>query len=391
MLTGPRATGKTTTAARHARSIARLDREAERSAFEADPDGALAAYSEPVLIDEWHLAPGVLGAVKRAVDSGSGGGRFLITGSARGKLKSETWPGTGRIVDLRMEGLTRRELSGALDGPTFLDRLSGDISDGFSTLSSPPGLVDYVDMALRGGFPEIETGLSEIAAKAWLGGYVDQLLTRDIDLLDERRDPEKMRRYFEALCLNTTGVPDHSTLYEAAGIDAHTAKAYDRLLENLFISRPIPAWSSNRVRRLVKSAKQLIVDPALAGSALSLSRADVMRDGNMIGRLIETFAIGQIRAEAEALGSRFRLHHLRDKGGAHEIDLIAEVPGGDLIAIEIKATSAPSRSDARHIRWLREQAGSRVIAGCVLHTGPIPLELDEAIYALPLYSLWTQS
>lgn len=65
VITGPRATGKTTTAARLARSTVRLDRGIEAEAFLADPDSALARQPEPVLLDEWQVVPSVLGAVKR--------------------------------------------------------------------------------------------------------------------------------------------------------------------------------------------------------------------------------------------------------------------------------------------------------------------------------------
>ena len=68
-MTGPRATGKTTSAERHANTVVGLDRAAEAVAFEADPDAALRAQREPVLLDEWQAVPGVLGAVKRAVDA----------------------------------------------------------------------------------------------------------------------------------------------------------------------------------------------------------------------------------------------------------------------------------------------------------------------------------
>src|SRR5439155_18378504 len=60
LLVGPRAAGKTTTAARHARTVIRLDREAEAAAFRADPDAALRDLEEPVLLDEWQVVPGVL-------------------------------------------------------------------------------------------------------------------------------------------------------------------------------------------------------------------------------------------------------------------------------------------------------------------------------------------
>src|SRR6476619_5073088 len=69
MVIGPRAAGKTTSAARRAASTVSLDREAEAIAFEGDPDAALRDLPEPVLLDEWQAVPGVLGAVKRAVDA----------------------------------------------------------------------------------------------------------------------------------------------------------------------------------------------------------------------------------------------------------------------------------------------------------------------------------
>ncbi len=89
-IVGPRATGKTTTAVRFARTVVQLDREAEAVAFRADPDAALRGLPEPVLLDEWQLVPGTLGAVKRAVDSRPDPGRFLVTGSVRGATSRAT-------------------------------------------------------------------------------------------------------------------------------------------------------------------------------------------------------------------------------------------------------------------------------------------------------------
>lgn len=91
MLTGPRATGKTTTALRHVIDTARLDRPGEAAAFQADPDAALAARPTPLLIDEWHVVPGVLGAVKRAVDTDPRPGRYVIPTSwtPRSRPRSE--------------------------------------------------------------------------------------------------------------------------------------------------------------------------------------------------------------------------------------------------------------------------------------------------------------
>jgi predicted AAA+ superfamily ATPase len=96
MVTGPRASGKTTTARRHAATLVRLDRPAEAATFRADPDAALAELEEPVLLDEWVEVPTILGAVKHIVDDDPRPGRFLLTGSVKADLEAATWPGTGR-------------------------------------------------------------------------------------------------------------------------------------------------------------------------------------------------------------------------------------------------------------------------------------------------------
>jgi uncharacterized protein len=386
-VTGPRASGKTTSAMRHAKSVVRLDDEGESLAFRADADAALAAAVKPVLLDEWQVVPQVLGAVKRAVDDNPVPSQFLLTGSVRAELTWATWPGTGRVVPIRMYGLTVRELTGGPDVGWFLDNLAAGRLDAFRTPPETPDLRGYVDLALRGGYPEV-VNLGTRARTRWLRGYVDQLITRDVASLTGRRDPVLLRRYLEALALNSSGLVESRTLYDSAKINRATAEAYDRLLTSLFIVESIPAWSSNRLSRLVKSAKRYIVDPSLIGALLRLDQRTVLRDGNLLGRLLDTFAMSQIRPGAELSDLGPRLYHLREKEGRHEVDLIAEMAAGDIVAVEIKATSAPRRNDASHLVWLRDLLGDRFLAGAVLHTGPRPFQLDERIFALPICTLW---
>jgi predicted AAA+ superfamily ATPase len=387
LLTGPRATGKTTTARRHAASVVRLDRAREAAAFLADPDVALRGLAEPLLLDEWQEVPGVLGAIKRSVDSDPRPGRFLLTGSVRADLDAQTWPGTGRVVRLAMQPLSVREITGRLDGALFLDRL---LAPDVASLG-PAGdadLADYLDLALRGGFPEPALRLEGFARQAWTDGYTEQLITRDAPAIAGDRDPEKLRRYLGALALNTAGVVENKTLYDAVGLNRRTAEAYEQLLKNLLILEAVPAWSSNRLTRLISTPKRYLIDASLVSSVLRLDRAAVLRDGNLLGRLVDTFVAAQIRPELMISRSRPRWYHLRDKGGRHEIDLVIEFGGGRVAGIEIKAGAAPNHHDARHLEWLREALGDRFVAGVVLHTGPRAFQLSERIYAAPISTLW---
>ena len=388
LIVGPRATGKTTSARRLARSVVRLDVPAEAASFRFDADAALGAMPTPVLLDEWQEVPGLMGAVRRAVDEDSSPGRFLLTGSARARRGSDVWSGIGRVVSLRMYGLTVRETVGHSDGPGFLERLATADLAAFPVPADPPNLIGYVDLALRGGFPTPFLRLVGGARQEWLDTYVDQLVTRDAETLGSTRDPVLLRRYLEALCVNTAGVVEDKSIYDAASISRMTAAAYERLLSDLFVFEALPAWSNNRLSRLVKGPKRYLVDTSLVAAALRLDQRAILRDGDLLGRVIDTFVVSQLRPEAELSPLRPRLYHLREKDGRHEIDLLAEVAGGDVVAIEIKATATPDIGDARHVAWLRDRLGQRFLAGAVLHTGPRPFGLGERIFALPICSLW---
>jgi len=387
MLVGPRAVGKTTTATRHARTIVRLDRSAEAVAFEADPDAALRGLPEPVALDEWQEVPGSLGAVKRAIDADPRPGRFLLTGSVRADLTAETWPATGRIVRLLMFGMTVDERVGRPDVVGLIDRLAAG-----SDLAATGDLLDlraYVELALRSGFPEPALSLSQAASRTWLEGYVDQLVTRDADLIEPGRDADRLRRYLEAYAVTSAGIVEETTLLEGAGVNRRTAQAYERLLTGLQVVHRLPAWSTNRLKRLIKSPKRYLSDPGLFAGVLRVDAAGILRDGDLLGRLLDTLVVAHLRVELQTSMARPRLFHLRTEQGRHEVDIVAELAGGGVVGIEIKANAAPRGEAARHLAWLRDQIGDRFVAGAVLHTGPRTYRLAERIVAAPIAALWS--
>lgn len=388
LVTGPRAAGKTTMARRLATGVMRLDDPALAAVVAADPDAALRRLPEPGLIDEWQEVPQVLGAVKRAVDDDPRPGRFLLTGSVEADLSARMWPGTGRVVRVVLHGLTRREIAGAVTGPGLVSiALSGDL-DAVRVPATPLDVNDYVALAAASGFPEPALRLRPAARWAWLDSYLDHVVTRDVVTAGQTRDPVRLRRFLEVLGLSTAGIPADATLSDAAGLDKRTIDAYDRLLTNLFLVDSVPAWMSNRLSRLLKRPKRYLADPALAMTAARVDIDDVLHDADLLGRLLDTFVTAQLRPEVELLRPRARLHHLRAEAGRHEIDLIIDLGRDRIIAIEIKAGTAPSNRDARHLAWLRNELGDAFVRGILFHTGPQPFDLDDRIWALPIATLW---
>jgi predicted AAA+ superfamily ATPase len=129
------------------------------------------------------------------------------------------------------------------------------------------------------------------------------------------RDPVRLRRYLQALAASTGGTPTIKTLIDAAGIDRATAIAYDGILEHLFITERLPAWSANQLSRLVRLPKRHLVDPAFVGPLLGIDARAVLRDGDLLGRLLDSFVVAQLRADCAVSGLFPRLFHLRDTNG----------------------------------------------------------------------------
>ena len=391
LVNGPRAAGKTTSARQHAATVVRLDQPAQAAAFRADPDGALRDRVEPILLDEWQEVPDVMGAVKRAVDDDPRPGRFVLTGSVRADLEERMWPGTGRLVRVQMFGMTEQEIrntSPMVPAPKLLDALVAGDASALSLPVPAHDLRDYIERAIRGGFPSLVLDHTPDTRDVWVDSYLEQLLTRDGHLRIADREQYKLARYFEAVAANSAGIVEHKTIYDAAAVDRRTADTYDGLLERLFITEQIPAWTSSRLDRLIKMPKRYVVDGALMAAALGATVDTILGDGDLLGRTIDTFVMAQLRPEISRLGRRARVHHLRTKAGREEIDIVIELPGGKLIGLEIEASAAPRPSDAKHLVWLQARFPERFVVGAVLHTGPDIIELGNRIHALPISSFW---
>ena len=249
------------------------------------------------------------------------------------------------------------------------------------------GVEDLVELAFRSGLPQAALARSERSRRSLLEGYVDQLVSRDAGSVAEI-DPLRLRRYLQAIASNTAGTPAHKLLYDAAQIDRQTALRYDSVLELVMAAEQLPAWSSNRMARLVQLPKRHLVDVSLLQTLVGVDARRARRDIDLLGRVLDSFVVAQLRPEVAVATNRHRLFHLRSANGRLEVDLLAELDDGRLIAIEVKADRAPDAHAARHLAAFRDLLPDRFAGGVVLHAGPNCYRISDRIVAAPISALW---
>ena len=385
LVVGPRGSGKSTSAATFARTIIDLSEPGPCRAAREDPDGVLASVPEPIVIDEWQEAPEIVGAVKRAgdADTSQNPGRFILTGSARAARQVATWPGTGRLIRVRMFGLTQGEIE-FNNAYNPIDALFGQHAPPQTACDLTRG--DYIERIVAGRFPAV-LGLEGRNRSRWFDAYVEQLVELDAAQVSGGNPrPQKIRSVLGSCAARTALELNKQATARDAGTTHATADAHLQLLEDLSVVTRIPAWHSRRLQRLNRSPKVHIVDPGLVAFLLHVDASVLTRDATLVGQLMETFVATELLPHVESASDTTRMFHYRDRSG-HEVDLLLE-QRGRLAAIEVKSASVVDRRDARNLLWLRDQLGEIFQIGAVLYTGRFPFRIDDRIWALPIGALW---
>jgi len=404
-LDGPKGVGKTATARERAAGAFALDDAETLELVRADP-GRLVGAPEPTLIDEWQRFPASWDLVRRAVDLRADPGRFLLTGSTSPQ-RPATHSGAGRIVSLRMRPLTLPERH--LQSPTvsLAALLRGTQSGGRVHISGATSvnLQTYAEQIAAGGFPGIRASSGRAstgrAQRAALRSYVDLVVDRDFPEAGLAvRNPAILRRWMAAYAAATATTASYDSLRDAASAGAANKPAksttipYQRTLERIWISDPLPAWSPSRnhLKRLTMAPKHHLADPALAVALTGLSLDDLLsgrrpvvavrRDGTFLGALFESLVALSLRVFAQ--GAEARVHHLRTMGGEREIDFIVAGPGGKVVALEVKLAQAVGDADVRHLTWLAERLGPDLLDAVVVTTGTEAYRRTDGIAVVPL-------
>lgn len=319
VLTGPRQVGKTTLAraiaAKHPRAVVLdLERESDRAQL-ADPELFLARHRQSlVVLDEVQNMPEIFSALRPEIDHDRHAGRFLLLGSASGKLLRQSAESlAGRVGYLELQPLLASEISADAD------------------------LASIQTLFLRGGFPLSYSAPTDLLSFAWRDDFIRTFLERDMPQLGITIPAGTLHRFWRMLAHLQGQIFNASQLGQSLGGASHTtvARYLDLLVDTMMVRRLEPLHV-NLGKRLVKSPKVYVRDCGLLHALLNLKTVNDLQGHPVVGASWEGFVVEQVAAYAPA-GSEINFY--RTSAGA-ELDLVLTV-GGKRYGIEIKFSSAP--------------------------------------------------
>ena len=268
-----------------------------------------------ICIDEVQRKPDLFPLVRSLVDEWDRPGCFVILGSAsRDLLMQSSESMAGRIIYKQLTPFLRNEVE--------------DLS-----------LEKYFE---RGGFPRsLLAGDDEISFD-WRNSFISTFLERDL-LQWVNFTPAAMRRLWQMLAHVNGQTVNYSNLGNSLGVSNQTVKNYVDLLKSTYMVDVVEPYISNLGKRLVKAPKVYVSDSGITAALLQIRSFEELSGHPAFGSIWESVVLSNLRGIFPAA----EIFYYRTAGGA-EIDFVLKF-GRQTIAIECKASYAPSLSKGNHV------------------------------------------
>lgn len=297
-----------------------------------------------VFIDEIQRVPSLLNTIQFLIDRGNAP-RFLLTGSSARKLrrgKANLLP--GRIHTFELGPLCHAELGDRLD----------------------------VNRALtRGMLPGIYLDGSEEWKKT-LRSYSATYLKEEIQAESLTRNLEGFSRFFDVVASGSGNFIDFSKVAALSYVERSSVKRYFEILSDTLIVHSLDPFVAGGKKRLIQHPRYYFFDVGVLNAAVG--GFDVSNDRK--GNLFEHFMLQQIVSTAKAFDLDYRVSTYRTSHNA-EVDFILEI-GGEVFAIEVKATKNVGKSDLTGLKSFKDYFGKKHRA-IVAYMGETARELDGIV------------
>lgn len=327
-VTGPRQSGKTTLCRKlfPDYAYANLEKPETRQFAIEDPNGFLAQFDKPVILDEVQRVPDLFSYIMTLVDEHKRMGKFILSGSQNFHLQQAISQSlAGRCSTLKLLPMSFRELNGKPNHDIFgIGNETPDIPD------APGNPFDHV---FRGGYPPIYN--RGIKPTNWYAQYTQSYLERDVRQLVNVGDLETFERFLQLTAGRSGQILNMDSLASDVGVSPVTVKRWISLLCASYIVFLLKPHSRNFNKRLIKTPKLYFYDTGLLCYLLGIRSARNLELHSQRGAIFETYIISELCKSCFNAGVEPPLYYWRDSQG-HEVDLLIE-DGESLYPIEIKS------------------------------------------------------
>jgi uncharacterized protein len=389
-LTGPRQAGKSTLVREIAKDLGMgyytLDDAALAASAESDPQGLLSALPKPLVLDEFQMAPNLIGAIKMISDTADGKkGIFLLTGSSdifRSAQVQESLPGHMARVELYPLSLMERHEKHL----NVVDRLlSGTFEQG------PLKALDRIELGellITGGYPEA-VAKNPRSRDLWFASYIEGRLLKDFETMHHAKGDyhTKLTALIRNLAGMTGNLIKYANIANDLSQDDKTVKRYIEILELMFIIRRLhPYVRSSAKRAVVGMPKIHFVDTGLACHLLGLKKVERLHTAQFFGGLVENFVFCELLKHATWAEEDVNFYHFLDTA-RHELDLVIERSDGRVVGVEVKASMTVKPEDFNGLSVFADYAKETFIHGVLFYSGDkvLPFKINGRVFhALPL-------
>ncbi len=341
-------------------------------------------------MDEYQHVPEVLDVIKAELNRDLRPGRFVLTGlTSYTTIPRAAQSLTGRAHVLTVWPLSQGEITRREE--RFAALLVADPSALMTSGQSQTDRIGYAELVLAGGFPIPLRRQPGRDRTSWFQDYLDLVVQRDVLDIRRIRQRDVLPRLLQRLAAQTGQIVNVAHAARAVRLQPSVAGDYARLLEAVFLVHRLPAWGTTLGSRVNTMPKLHLVDTGVGGWLLDITPETVAQRIpaalTEFGHLLETFVVNEVLKQLGWLDEVVRVGHYRTHDGA-EVDLVVQLPGGSVVAVEVKAGERVTQATARPLALLRDKLGDRFRGGVVLHTGRYSSSLGDRLFAVPLDRLW---
>ena len=212
-----------------------------------DPEAFFEQFAGRLIcLDEIQRVPEIFPVLRGVIDRNKRNSQFLILGSAsRDLIRQSSESLAGRLSYIEITPFIQKEAH----------------------------FTDFGSYWLQGGYPRSLLADEEVSFQ-WREDYIRTFLERDIPQLGFKIPAHTLGRFWRMLAHVHGQVLNSSKIADSMGVSSHTIRKYIDLLEQTFVLRVLPAFSTNLKKRLIKSPKIYIRDSGILHSLLGIETAE---------------------------------------------------------------------------------------------------------------------